>query len=216
MLVALRDPHLVPLRVEMSTDGDENGHHMLALNAIFGVLKDWTPSLKTQLALLATCIIALLWGEASIDPQVTLAIKLTLWFSLLLAMISVFDLGREFLGQRRDQATQRLIAKMGVLPTSRFTDRLDTLWCDRQFHGLGWEVLIDMPVSKVFLAQPCCLECKSDFITRVNPQRDGVYLHCNQCKTAINVDDVGVTRAIAEARLHGHVRRFPEKYFYFY
>ena len=104
--------------------------------------------------------------------------------------------------------------KLGPLGSYEFHYKLNDLWEDKTYSGLGWQVLVSRTPPQAFLTDPVCLKCKTDLISKVNSQKDGFYLECTDCKIKFEVSDIGEVRALANASLQGVVRKSPKKFFY--
>jgi hypothetical protein len=122
----------------------------------------------------------------------------------------------KIIGWRKTQKEKKsamMEKKLGLMGKHQFHYQYDVLWPDKDFSGLGWQVLVLETPETVFLREPVCLKCKTNLVTRTNKTCEGFYLECTDCKEKFEVDDIGLARSIAESSLQGEARRNPRKFF---
>jgi hypothetical protein len=186
---------------------------MFPLDQMIGYFKEVASSLKFQASAAITFGTALImvWLKEVSELKIFLTILFLFPTSMLVG--SLIGKAGTILKNIKLRKVKALKDKLGLLSNYRFTDKLSELWPDQNFDGLGWDIYVDQPSRTAFIKDPCCLSCKTDMVIRMNSKRDGFYLECPDCKNICNVNDVGQTRATANASLQGHVRKNSGAYF---
>lgn len=143
----------------------------------------------------------------------------TIILSILFVFPTIMSLGLgldKIILWRKDkklQAQETIIRKMGYLGDCRYTFQSHDLWPDQKHKGMGWVILVNTGTKVAFLQNPVCLKCKTDLTARINEKCTGVFLECPDCNARFDVDDIGEKRALANASLQGDARKNPDKYF---
>lgn len=114
---------------------------------------------------------------------------------------------------KNKQKIDRHIKKMGSMGKYRYSYKAKEPWPDKDYEGLGWIICVNDSIRAAFLETPVCLECKTDLLIKNNSKCNGFYLECPDCVIKFDVDDIGKTRHLANARLQGDIRKNPQKYF---
>jgi hypothetical protein len=185
---------------------------MGTLSSLIEYFKEVSKSIKFQLsaALSFGCGLVALWvGKGK--TEVALIVLFT--FPACMLLCSLLEKLVAWLHERKEKRFRKMQGKVGLLGKYTFTDKLSEPWPDKQFIGLGWQVMSDVHTRAAFLTTPVCAECRSDMLTRTNKKCNGFYLECPDCKKTFDVDDIGQTRAIADASLQGEVRKAPNRFF---
>jgi hypothetical protein len=185
---------------------------MDTLSSLIDYFKEVSKSIKfqTSAALAFGFGLVALWvGKGKIE--VALIVLFT--FPACMVVISLLEKLVVWRRERREKFFKKMEGKLGLLGAHSFTDKLQTPWADKQFVGLGWQILSDAHTRSAYLTTPVCAECCSDLLIKKNRKFNGFYLECPDCKKTFDVDDIGQVRAVADASLQGEVRKSPYKFF---
>jgi len=182
------------------------------LSSLAGYFREVSRSVKFQFSATVTFGISLLFlwlGKSGAEIFFTILFL----FPTCMLIWSLCEKVMSWRERKRQRKAKEMKRKLGLLDGYEFTDKLSTPWADKNFNGLGWQILSNDHTRSAFLTTPVCLNCKTDLITKTNDKCDGFYLECTDCKQRFEVGDIGETRALAAASLQGSVRQNPEKFF---
>ena len=187
---------------------------MFSLNEITSYLKVVARSIKFQISSTISFGAGLFLLVRGNDYE-RIIFTILFLFPCCMLVCSISERVGNYFKNKEQQRREKVQRKLGQLAQYEFTNKLPELWKDEEFDGLGWEICINNRTSHAFLTNPCCYDCKTNLVIRVNSKGDGVLLECNKCKKKFDVDDIGKKRAKADSILQGDVRKHPGQYFSF-
>lgn len=185
---------------------------MLILNEVISYFKEVSANLKFQVSATITFgyVLMLVWLKE--DNELKILLTVLFLFPTCMLLGSLVEKAMAYFKKQRESKTQKLQNKLGQ-GHYQLTDKLNELWKDKDFEGLGWQIYLNTQINSAYLASPSCFKCKTDVLAKINSRRDGFYLECPDCKEIFDVNDIGARRAVANASFQGEVRRNPKKYF---
>lgn len=182
------------------------------LPGIFGFFKEVSKSTKFQISAAVASGFGLVALLIEKDNLFVLLVSLCS-FSAAMFICTLCEKLVAWVQRQEEKQKALLIGKAGTLGKQTYTHKLTEPYSDKQFPGLGWQILSNVHTRNAYLTDPICTECRSDLLAKLNHKVDGYYLECPDCKKRFDVDDIGKARAIADASLQGDFRKDSKKFF---